>query len=158
MVSDTSTTPVSTSAGPAAAEHPTPGAGVRISPLIVPTQPGAGHLPGFGASAATTAEPSTRTVGADVPAPRLRTLIGICGWAALLGGVGLIIGIRGFWGIAAGDAPGWYEPTIVTLGLIGIFITIGSFLTAHRDRVPWILLGCASVSLITGMIITTIAF
>src|SRR5215831_421019 len=27
-------------------------------------------------------------------APRLRQLMGVCGWAAILGGVGLVIGIR----------------------------------------------------------------
>lgn len=34
--------------------------------------------------------------------PRLRQLMGVCGWAAILGGLGLVVGIRGVFGLATG--------------------------------------------------------
>ena len=93
---------------------------------------------------------------ADQP-PRLRQLMGVCGWAAVLGGVGLVLGLRGFIGVLAGAAPGWYEPATIVTGLVGISLTVSSFLTVQRTRAPWFLLGAASVTLITAMVLTGIA-
>jgi len=84
--------------------------------------------------------------------------MGVCGWAAVLGGIGLVLGLRGFIGILAGDAPSWYEPSTVAAGLVGIGLTVGSFLTVHRVRAPWVLLSCASVTLVTAMVFTSVAF
>jgi len=84
--------------------------------------------------------------------------MGVCGWAAVLGGIGLVLGLRGFVGILVGDAPSWYEPSTVAAGLIGIGLTVGAFLTVHRVRAPWVLLSCASVTLITAMVFTSVAF
>ncbi|HEX6872974.1 MAG TPA: hypothetical protein VF163_17900 [Micromonosporaceae bacterium] len=92
------------------------------------------------------------------PAPRLRQLMGVCGWAAVLGGVGLIIGIRGLFGVIGNDAPGWYEPLMTLTGLAGIGLTVGAFLTVRRPREPWLMLGLASVALVVGMVLTTAAF
>jgi hypothetical protein len=84
--------------------------------------------------------------------------MGVCGWAAVLGGVGLVIGIRGLIGLLADDPPGWFEPAIVVAGCAGISLTVAAFLTVHRDRAPWAFLGGASLSLITAMILTANAF
>ena len=92
------------------------------------------------------------------PGPRLRQLMGVCGWAAVLGGVGLILGIRGLVGVVAGDPPGWYEPSTIVAGAVGISLTVGSFLTVQRARAPWVLLGCASVTLAVAMVFTSVAF
>lgn len=92
------------------------------------------------------------------PEPRLRQLMGICGWAAVLGGVGLVIGIRGLIGVLAGDPPGWFEPAIIIAGMAGIGLTVGGFLTVHKNRAPWALLGGASLALIVAMILTANAF
>lgn len=83
--------------------------------------------------------------------------MGVCGWAAVLGGVGLVLGLRGFIGVLAGAAPGWYEPATILTGLVGISLTVGSFLTVQRMRAPWFLLGAASVTLIIAMVLTGIA-
>jgi hypothetical protein len=90
--------------------------------------------------------------------PRLRQLMGVCGWAAVLGGIGLVIGIRGFIGVLAGDSAGWFEPTMMVVGVLGIGLTVSAFLTVQRNRVPWILLGAASLVLVAAMIITGQAF
>jgi hypothetical protein len=90
--------------------------------------------------------------------PRLRQIMGICGWAAVLGGIGLVIGIRGFVGILAGDAAPWYQPALAISGATGILLTVTSFLTAHLRRIPWALLGSASVVLMVAMGLTVAAF
>jgi hypothetical protein len=99
--------------------------------------------------------PAPRQVQAE---PRLRQLMGVCGWAAILGGVGLVIGIRGLLGVLAGTAPGWYETAMVLTGLLGNGLTIGAFLTVARDRIPWLLLTGASATLVVAMALTSIAF
>jgi hypothetical protein len=82
----------------------------------------------------------------------------VCGWAAVLGGIGLVIGIRGLFGVLAGDPPTWYEPAAVVAGGLGIALTIGAFLTVHRNRAPWIMLLFSSMSLATTMVMTSVAF
>ena len=52
------------------------------------------------------------------PQPRMRQLMGVCGWAAVLGGLGLVVGIRGLIGDLMGLAPSWYEPSMIVVGLI----------------------------------------
>jgi hypothetical protein len=84
--------------------------------------------------------------------------MGVCGWAAVLGGVGLVLGLRGFFGILSGAAPAWYEPAAAASGLVGIGLTVGSFLTVQRMRAPWFLLSAASATLVTAMALTAIAF
>jgi hypothetical protein len=89
--------------------------------------------------------------------PRLRQLMGVCGWAAVLGGVGLVIGIRDLIAVVTQSSPGWFEPVMSAIGLVGIALTVGGFLTVHRQRAPWIFLGGGSVMLIAGMIVTSTA-
>ena len=82
----------------------------------------------------------------------------VCGWAAVLGGIGLVIGLRGHIGILTGTPPTWYEPSIITTGLIGIALTVGAFLTVRQRRIPWILLGSSSVALVVALSLTSTAF
>lgn len=144
------------------------GAASTTGTLTVPAQPGprsgsqpgkTGRRPGARPAPRTrAASPAGRVYSRADQAPRLRQLMGVCGWAAVLGGVGLVLGLRGFIGIIAGDAPTWYEPSTVVAGLVGIGLTIAAFLTVHRVRAPWVLLGCASVTLVTAMVFTSVAF
>jgi hypothetical protein len=92
------------------------------------------------------------------PEPRLRQLMGVCGWAAVLGGIGLVIGVRGLIGILADEPPAWYEPSAIVTGGLGIALTVGAFLTVHRSRAPWLMLGGSSVSLVAAMVLTSYAF
>jgi hypothetical protein len=104
-----------------------------------------------------TIAPAIRVPRSD-PGPRLRHIAVACGWAALLGVIGLAIAVRGFIGIQVGDAASWYEPAILITGGAGIGATVAAFLTVSRRRVPWILLGVASAALVVGMILTISAF
>jgi hypothetical protein len=90
--------------------------------------------------------------------PRMRQLMGVCGWAAVLGGLGLVIGIRGFIGDLMGQAPGWYEAAMIIIGILGIGLTVGAFVTVNRGRLPYALLGGASAVLLIALTITANAF
>lgn len=126
----------------------------------VPSQPHPADLSITGLHTALRGHPIAPAirVGKDDDAPRLRHLVGISVWAALLGVLGLAIGLRGFVGVLAGDAAGWYEPTFILLGVVGIGLTVAGFATIHRGRAPWMLLGAASLSLLAGLVTTISAF
>jgi hypothetical protein len=83
--------------------------------------------------------------------------MGVCGWAAVLGGIGLVIGIRDLIAVVTQSSPSWFEPVMAVIGLVGIALTVGGFLTVHRQRAPWIFLGGGSAMLIAGMIVTSAA-
>jgi hypothetical protein len=55
------------------------------------------------------------------------------------------------------SSPSWFEPVMAVIGLVGIALTVGGFLTVHRQRAPWIFLGGGSAMLIAGMIVTSAA-
>jgi hypothetical protein len=86
--------------------------------------------------------------------PKLRTLAGLAGWAAAVGVIGLAVGARGLILILATNPPGWYEPTLITMGLVGIALTAAAFLTVQYRYVPWILLGASSAVLLASIIAT----
>ncbi|GAA0729383.1 hypothetical protein Drose_32615 [Dactylosporangium roseum] len=87
------------------------------------------------------------------PAPEPRHLAAVCAWAAALGLGGMAVALRAFVGLIAQYRP-WYTPTVVVIGLVGLACTIGSFASVHRRRLPFALLGAASVSLVAGWIVT----
>ena len=86
--------------------------------------------------------------------PKLRSLAGLATWAAGLGLGGLVMGIRGLLIIIATKPPHWYEPTMIAMGLVGIALTVGAFLTVQYRYLPWALLGLSSADLLASMIIT----
>jgi hypothetical protein len=86
--------------------------------------------------------------------PGQRRLAALAGWAALLGVIGLVVGVRGLVAILVGGIPGWYEPTLITMGLGGIALTAGAFLTVQQGRLPWYLLGAGSAVLLSSIIVT----
>jgi hypothetical protein len=86
--------------------------------------------------------------------PKLRTLAGLAGWAAAIGVIGLVVGVRGLVAILVGKIPSWYEPTLITMGLTGIALAAAAFLTVQYRRLPWILLGASTGVLIASIVIT----
>ncbi|GAA2390597.1 hypothetical protein [Dactylosporangium salmoneum] len=87
------------------------------------------------------------------PRPANRQIAAVCAWAAALGLGGMAVALRAFVGLVA-EYRGWYAPTVVTIGLLGLACTIGAFASVHRRRLPFALLGVASVSLLIGWIVT----
>lgn len=94
-----------------------------------------------------------RLPGLDDPSPEPNHLAGVCAWAAVLGLGGMAVALRAFIGLMVTDSS-WYAPTVITIGLTGLLCTIGAFASVHRPRLPWLLLGVASVALILGWIAT----
>ena len=86
--------------------------------------------------------------------PKLRRLAALAGWAAAIGVIGLAVGVRGLILILVTKAPGWYEPTLITMGLVGIAVTAAAFLTVQHRYVPWALLGLGSADLLASIIAT----
>jgi hypothetical protein len=101
---------------------------------------------GYGAAAANRAE----------PAPTPRRLAGLCGWAALLGFLGVVVGARGLIAVIV-KAPQWYLPMLIAFGLGGIGLTVVAFLTVHQRLVPWLFLTLASAVLLAAIVATALA-
>jgi hypothetical protein len=96
----------------------------------------------------------TRRAG---PRGTSRQMLGVCGWATALSLVGLAAGLRGLVAVVAGVAPNWYEPTVATIGLGGMALTMVAFLSIRRRRLPWIMLGLATLPLAVNLTLTIAA-
>jgi hypothetical protein len=81
------------------------------------------------------------------PAPQPARMLGVCAWATALGVVGVGVALRALVALLAGQTPGWFEPTITIAGLLGIGLTAAAFAAVHRRRLPWALLGAATLML-----------
>jgi hypothetical protein len=95
-----------------------------------------------------------RLPGSDDPAPATTRVAAMCGWATALGLVGVVVAGRGLMAIMRGTAPGWYEPAIVGVGLAGIGLTVGAFMSIQRRRLPWFMLAAATLPLIAAVALT----
>jgi hypothetical protein len=93
-----------------------------------------------------------RMPGTADPRVRLRRLALVSLWATVLGLGGLGAGFRVLIGLFT-SAPTWYLPTISAIGLFGVACTVGAMASVHRRRLPWILLGVATVTLIVAWMV-----
>lgn len=102
-------------------------------------------------------------LGAQAPAPgpaplgdgpRMRQLAIAAIWALVLcvGGIGC--GIWALVGIVSGATNGWFEPTIIVTGIVGLAFSAAAFPLVDRRGLPWLLLGLGTVTLITGFVLT----
>jgi hypothetical protein len=85
-----------------------------------------------------------RMPGTPDPAVRLRRLAGLSTWAALLGFGGLFVVGRIMVGLFTEIAT-WYLLVALLLGLVGVACTVAAFASVHQRRLPWLLLGTATV-------------
>lgn len=88
---------------------------------------------------------------------RLRYLIAVCAWATVLAGLGMVYGLRGYFGVWRGGAPSWYAPLVVALGLAGTALVLLAFLAVRRRGMPWRLLSSATVAVVVLVTATSIA-
>ncbi len=91
--------------------------------------------------------------GDEIPAPRQRRLAAVAAWALVLSVCGILVGL-GALITDLGGAGGWFEPTIVIVGLLGVGLTAVGLGTVRRRVVPFALLGAATFVLLIGTIIT----
>jgi len=99
----------------------------------------------------------SRMISSHRPAPPEDRLIGIWAWGVALGVVGLVAALRGLPAITAGTGPSWYEPTLAGVGLGGVGLTLAAFLSARYARLPWIMLGLATVPMVVTVALTVSA-
>lgn len=86
--------------------------------------------------------------------PRMRQLAIAAIWALALcvGGIGC--GVWALVSIVAGATSGWFEPTIIVTGIVGLAFTAAAFPLVDRRGLPWLLLGLGTATLITGFVLT----
>lgn len=95
-----------------------------------------------------------RLPGSDDPAPPTSKLIGMCAWATGLGLIGLLAATRAVLALWRGNPPTWYEPSFIAVGLTGIGLTVGAFMSIQRRRLPWVMLALATIPLIASIVLT----
>ena len=109
----------------------------------------------------TPSQPSGRLLAATAPAIaklkpvedlRQRRLIGVSAWALALGACGFVLGIVAMLRMI-GEVPGWFKPSFVTCGVVGLALIIGGFITVQYQRLPWLLLGSSTVLLLVGVVL-----
>ena len=88
--------------------------------------------------------------------PRMRRLAAVTGWALAIGFGGLIVGLVALLKILV-DAPAWFEPTIILVGLLGVAFTVTAFITVKHRWLPWLLLSAATATLVVGLSVTSSA-
>lgn len=86
-----------------------------------------------------------RMPGTPDPQVRLRRLAAVSAWAAVLGFGGMILVLRIMIGLFT-DIATWYLVTTFALGLVGFASTVGAFASVHKQRLPWLLLGGATLA------------
>lgn len=130
-----------------------------------PAQPGTPVWDGPGRSESAGSGPSTpdqrspgaarcRLAASHRPAPPADRLLGVFAWVTALGILGLVVALRGYAAIEAGVGPSWYEPALVTIGLIAVGLTVAGMLLADRLRLPWIMLGLATLPVSVNLLLT----
>jgi hypothetical protein len=88
-----------------------------------------------------------RFPAADDAGPGQRRLLVMALGTALIGLLALAVTIRGVLVIMGGTAPGWYQPVFAVTGAAGFACVVGAFLSVHRRRLPWLLLGLSVLPL-----------
>ncbi|SDY78275.1 hypothetical protein SAMN05421684_1526 [Asanoa ishikariensis] len=91
------------------------------------------------------------------PTPESAHMLGVCAWGTALALAGVGVGIRGLAAIIGGIAPGWYQPALIAVGLIGVLLTVGAFVTIQRRYTPWLMLAFATIPLAVSIALTIIA-
>ncbi|GAA1817674.1 hypothetical protein HC028_20980 [Planosporangium flavigriseum] len=92
-----------------------------------------------------------RMPGTPDPDVRMRQLLGISAWSAVLGALGLIIAARVVFGIFT-EMPLWYWFLIFAMGIPGVVATFTAFATLHKGRLPWKLMRFASAAEVLALV------
>jgi hypothetical protein len=85
--------------------------------------------------------------------PPNRHLAWICAWAATIALVGIFVAFRAFI-VLIYEERGWFLPVLLLIGLAGMASTIGALASVQRRRLPMILLGIASATIVAAWIVT----
>jgi hypothetical protein len=94
-----------------------------------------------------------RFPAASDPNPGTARVLSMALYAAMLGLGGVGVGLCAFWSVLGGSAPGWYVPLLALIGLVGVALAVGAFLSIHRRFLPWGLLLVAALPLVGDVLI-----
>jgi hypothetical protein len=101
---------------------------------------------------------TARLTASHRPRPPDKRVVAVYAWVTALGAVGLAVALRGLAGINADADPAWYQPTLSAFGLCGVALTVAGMVAAHRTprhtRLPWIMLGLATVPVTVNLLLT----
>lgn len=104
---------------------------------------------------------TARLAASHRPRPPDNRVMAAFAWVTVLGAVGVTVALRGLAGINAEADPAWYQPTLSALGLGGVGLTVAGMVAAHRGprhtRLPWIMLGLATVPVAVNLLLTLAA-
>ncbi|THV43144.1 hypothetical protein [Glycomyces buryatensis] len=132
----------------------------RQSPFIVGQASGLPQQGVAPVSESTGAEPLGAAVAdpavPEPPAVRLRRLAGVASWALLLVLAGVASAIVSLFQIF-GDAPSWFTPAFITVGVIGMLLTMMAFATLRFRGVPWMFMAAASATLLAAFALLRLA-
>jgi hypothetical protein len=85
-------------------------------------------------------------------------MVAICLWAAVIGGIALITGIRVIIGSISSSPAGWYMPWAIGVGTACLALTVAAFVTVNKRWAPFILLGAATILMVVAIDLTGNAF
>jgi hypothetical protein len=93
----------------------------------------------------------------DEAAPRMRRMLGVMTWSAVLTLVGVAVGTRAFMAMLfLPGVPSWFQPAVVGAGAVGVLCTAAAFTVVQHRRLPWLLLPAATVALCLVLMLTVI--
>jgi hypothetical protein len=96
-----------------------------------------------------------RFPAAHDPAPSTPRLLAMSIYGTILGLAGVGVGLRAFASVFGGSAPFWYVPLLAFIGLIGVALAVGAFLSVHRRFLPWCLFLLAAGPLVGDVMLAT---
>ncbi|HLU29637.1 MAG TPA: hypothetical protein VKZ65_14495 [Glycomyces sp.] len=94
--------------------------------------------------------------GTEPPEVRLRRLAGVAVWALTLVLAGFASAIVGLFHIF-GDGSAWFTPAFITVGVVGMLLTMMAFATLRFKGVPWMFMAAATVTLLAAFAMLSMA-
>jgi hypothetical protein len=79
------------------------------------------------------------------PGPPSAHLLAVAAWATGIGILGLSGAARALVALATGTVPAWYEPAVAGVGTAAVAFTAAALATERWLRLPWLMLGLATV-------------
>ena len=103
------------------------------------------------------AEPVEEVASLIDHAPHLGRMVALSAWSAVVALLGMAVAIRTFVAIVLDPGPAWVVPVVMTIGIGGTVCAGLAFAAVHYRRLPWQLLGAASLLLAINLILVAIA-
>jgi hypothetical protein len=95
--------------------------------------------------------------GEQEPAPRMRRMLGVMAWSAVLTIIGIGVGARVFFAMLfLPQVPRWFHPAVIGVGIIGVLCTGAAFTVVQHRRLPWLLLPAATVAVCLALVLTLV--